>query len=368
LIGKLAKSKKQNVAHLTGENTMINTVKTANLARSYSPERIFIQAALIFTAMIGAVVAASAQNIIKIDGSSTVFPATEAVAEEFQNSKKGKVRVTVGISGTGGGFKKFSRGETDIANASRPILKEEMEACKQNGVQYIELAVCFDALTVAVNPKNDWCKSMTVGELKKLWEPAAQAKITKWNQIRPEWPDAPIKLFGAGSDSGTFDYFTEAIVGKAKSSRGDYTGSEDDNTLVQGIEGDKFALGYIPYAYFAPHAKKMKAVAIHWEGKTEGAVEPSLENVVQGKYNPLSRPLFIYVNVKSAQRPEVAEFVEFYLKNGEQLVAEVKYLPLPAKAYEMGMTRFKKRQIGTGFGGVPEVGLPVEDILKREPK
>lgn len=334
----------------------------------YSLWRMYSRASLGAIVLLSAVIATRAQNIIKIDGSSTVFPVTEAVAEEFQKEKKGKVRVTVGISGTGGGFKKFGRGETDVQNASRPILTEEMATCKQSGIDYIELPICFDALTVAVNPKNDWCKSMTVAELKKLWEPAAQGKITKWNQIRSEWPDAPIKLFGAGSDSGTFDYFTEAIVGKAKSSRGDYTASEDDNTLVAGIEGDKFALGYIPYAYFAPHANRMKAVAIHWEGKTDGPVEPNMDNVLKAKYNPLARPLFIYVGVKSLQRPEVVEFVEFYLKNGAELAKEVKYLPLPAKAYEMGLDRFKKRTAGTAFGGVPEVGLSVEEILKRELK
>jgi phosphate transport system substrate-binding protein len=314
------------------------------------------------------VLTANAQKVIKIDGSSTVFPVTEAVAEEFQKENRGKVRVTVGISGTGGGFKKFARGETDINDASRPILKEEMEACRKSGIQYIELPICFDALTVAVNPKNDWCNSMTVAELKKLWEPEAQGKITKWNQIRPEWPNAPVKLFGAGSDSGTFDYFTEAIVGKAKASRGDYTASEDDNTLVAGIEGDKYALGYIPFAYYAPHAKRMKAVGIHWEGKTEGPVLPSLENVLKAKYNPLARPLFIYVSQKSMASPEVTQFIEFYLKNGAQLAKEVKYLPLPDKAYEMGLDRFKKRVAGTAFGGVPEVGVSVEEILKREAK
>jgi phosphate transport system substrate-binding protein len=325
-------------------------------------------ATLIVGLALMAKVTSHAQPIIKIDGSSTVFPVTEAVAEEFQKEMKGKVRVTVGISGTGGGFKKFARGETDVQDASRPILTEEMAACKQNGIQYLELPICFDALTVAVNPKNDWCKSMTVTELKKLWEPGAQSKIIKWNQIRPEWPDAAIKLFGAGSDSGTFDYFTEAIVGKAKSSRGDFTASEDDNTLVQGIEGDKYALGYIPFAYFAPHANRMKAVAIHWEGKTDGPVMPSMENVLQAKYNPLARPLFIYVSVKSLDRPEVVSFVEFYLKHGAELAKEVKYLPLPAKAYDMGLERFKKRVVGTAFGGVPEVGLSVEEILKREAK
>ncbi|ODU25283.1 MAG: protein sphX [Verrucomicrobia bacterium SCN 57-15] len=334
----------------------------------HSHRRIYLCTALAIGLVLGARLTALAQPIIKIDGSSTVFPVTEAVAEEFQKEKRGKVRVTVGISGTGGGFKKFARGETDIQDASRPILTEEMATCKASGIQYIELPICFDALTVAVNPKNDWCKSMTVAELKKLWQPEAQGKITKWNQIRPEWPDAPIKLFGAGADSGTFDYFTEAIVGKAKSSRGDFTASEDDNTLVSGIEGDKYALGYIPFAYYAPHATRMKAVAIHWEGKTEGPVEPNMDNVLKARYNPLARPLFLYVNLKSLDRPEVVEFVQFYLKNGADLAKEVKYLPLPAKAYTTGLERFNKRVIGTAFGGVPEVGLSVEEILQREAK
>lgn len=253
-------------------------------------------------------------KLVKIDGSSTVYPATEAVAEEFQKAKKGAVNVTVGISGTGGGFKKFCRGETDISDASRPILKEEMELCKQNGIEYIELPICFDALTVAVHPKNDWVTAITVADLKKIWEPEAQGKITHWNQVRPEWPNEKLLLFGAGADSGTFDYFTEAITGKAKASRGDFTASEDDNVLVQGIEGNRYALGYIPFAYYAPHANRMKALAIDWEKDQHGPVLPSQENVLQGIYNPLSRPLFIYVNRKAAERPEVKEFVEFYLQ------------------------------------------------------
>jgi phosphate transport system substrate-binding protein len=306
-------------------------------------------------------------TLIKIDGSSTVFPATEAVAEEFQKETKGAVRVTVGISGTGGGFKKFCRGETDISDASRPILKQEMADCKAHGIEYIELAICFDALTVAVHPQNTWVTAITVADLKKMWEPEAQGKITHWNQIRPEWPHEKLVLFGAGSDSGTFDYFTEAIVGKAKASRGDFTASEDDNVLVQGIEGNTYALGYIPYAYFAPHAKRMKALAIDW-GKGAGPVLPSQETVLKGTYNPLSRPLFIYVSRKAAERPEVRQFVEFYLTQGSKLVQEVKYLPLPDAAYQMGLERFKERQTGTGFGGEPEVGLPVEEILRREPQ
>jgi phosphate transport system substrate-binding protein len=304
---------------------------------------------------------------IKIDGSSTVYLASEAVAEEFQKAKR--VNVTVGISGTGGGFKKFCRGETDISDASRPILKEEMAEAKKNGIEYIELPVCFDALTVAVNPQNDWCASMTIPELKKMWEPAAQGHITHWNQIRPEWPKEKFTLYGAGSDSGTFDYFTEAIVGKAKSSRGDYVASEDDNVLVQGIEGNKFALGYVPYGYYVAQKNKMKAVAIQWDKNTvKEAVLPSHETVLNGTYNPLSRPLFIYVNKKSAARPEVKEFVEFYLTEGPKLVQEVKYVQLPAKAYEMGLERFRKLETGTGFGGEQVFGMKVEEILKKTPK
>ena len=308
-------------------------------------------------------------SVIKIDGSSTVFPVTEAVAEEFQKEKRGSVNVTVGISGTGGGFKKFVRGEIDVADASRPILTEEMAQAKANGIEFLELPVAFDALTVVVNPQNNWVESITVAELKKIWEPEAQGKITHWNQVRPEWPNEKIALFGAGADSGTFDYFTEAIVGKAKASRGDYTASEDDNVLVQGIEGNKYALGYIPYAYFAPHSSKMKALGIDWDkNKTKGPVMPSPENVLAGTYNPLSRPLFIYVSRKSLDKPAVKEFVEFYLKNVGILAKEVKYMPLPDTAYQMAVERVRVMQTGSGFGGVPEVGLPVEEILKRPPK
>ena len=307
--------------------------------------------------------------VIKIDGSSTVFPVTEAVAEEFQKEKGGRVKVTVGISGTGGGFKKFVRGEIDVADASRPILAEEMAQAKTNGIEFIELPIAFDAIAVVVNPQNDWVTSMTVAELKKIWEPGAQGKITHWNHVRPEWPNEKIALFGAGADSGTFDYFTEAIVGKAKSSRGDYTASEDDNVLVQGVEGNKFALGYIPYAYYAPHSNRMKAVGVQWEkNKVQEAVSPSPENVIAGTYNPLSRPLFIYVSKKSMDKPEVKEFVEFYLANVKALATEVKYVPLTDPAYQMATERLKALQAGSGFGGIPEVGLPIEELLKRTPK
>lgn len=299
------------------------------------------------------------QGMIKVDGSSTVYPITEAVAEEFQKSKNGSIKVTVGISGTGGGFKRFCAGETDISNASRPIKAKEMEACKAAGIEYIELPVAYDALTVVVNPKNDWASNMTVTELKTLWEPAAQGKVTKWSQIRQGWPDEPIKLFGPGADSGTFDYFTEAIVGESKASRGDYTPSEDDNVLVQGVARDKNALGYFGYAYYEANKSRLKVVSV------EG-VAPSKETVENGQYVPLSRPIFIYVNAKAADRPEVKEFVDFYLANSPKFVSEVAYVPLPAEAYEQAKTNFQSRKRGTVFGGEEAVGLSIKDLLQRE--
>ncbi|WP_265947502.1 PstS family phosphate ABC transporter substrate-binding protein [Dechloromonas sp. A34] len=306
-------------------------------------------------------------QVVKIDGSSTVYPITEAVAEEFQKAKKNAIKVTVGISGTGGGFKKFCRGETDISNASRPILKKEMDACKETGVQYVELPVAFDALTVVTNPKNAFLKQITVDELKLMWEPAAQGKITKWNQVNPAWPDAPIKLFGAGADSGTFDYFTEAVVGKAKSSRGDYTASEDDNVLVQGVSRDVNAIGYFGYAYYAENTAKLKAVPIV-EKAGKPAVLPSEESVLKGTYQPLSRPIFIYVNAKSLDKPEVKEFLEYYMKDGAKLTKEVKYVPLPAKAYTVNLEHIAKKKLGTVFGGTAEVGITIEELQKREAK
>jgi len=304
-------------------------------------------------------------QLIQIDGSSTVFPVTEAVAEDFQQEKRGKIKVTVGISGTGGGFKKFCRGETDISDASRPILKQEMEACKGAGVEYIELPVAFDALTVVVNPKNDWASPMTVAELKKIWEPAAQGKITNWNQVRPSWPNAPLKLFGAGADSGTFDYFTEAITGKSKSSRGDFTASEDDNVLVQGVANDRNALGFFGFAYYAENTKRLKAVAID---NSKGPVAPSEKTVLDGTYQPLSRPIYIYVSKKAAGKPEVREFVEFYLKNAPKLVKQVKYVPLPERVYTTGLNRFKSGKVGTAFSGHADVGVTIDDLVKKEPK
>ncbi len=286
----------------------------------------FKSATLSAVALLLTVGAASAQNkIISVDGSSTVFPITEAMAEEFQKSNKG-IKVTVGIGGTGGGFKKFCRGEIDISDASRPIRDVEREECKKNNVEYIELPIALDALTVMVNPKNDWAKEMTVAELKKIWEPEAQGKIMNWKQVRASFPDRPLKLYGAGVDSGTYDYFTAAIVGKEHSSRGDFTASEDDNVLVQGIAGDLNALGFFGLAYYLENKDKLKAVAIKLKDDSK-AVEPSVEGARDGTYQPLSRPIFIYVSKKAAAK------------------------------------RFKDRQLGTAFHG-SKIGVSVEELLK----
>jgi phosphate transport system substrate-binding protein len=307
-----------------------------------------------------------AANIIEVDGSSTVYPITEAVAEEYQ-VQVGGARVTVGISGTGGGFKRFCRGEIDIADASRPILKEEMVACAQAGVKYYELPVAYDALTVVVSKDNAFVDQLTVPELKTMWEPAAQRKITNWNQIRASFPDLPLKLAGAGADSGTFDYWTEAIVGRSKASRGDYQASEDDNVTVQFVSRDKGALGYFGMAYYEENTDSLRAVPIVPPGSSAG-IAPTPQTVNDGTYQPLSRPLFIYVKEKSLQRPEVREFVEFYLKEGGALAREVGYVELPAAAYELALKNLAEGRLGTGFGGSPEIGLKVEDLLVREGK
>ncbi len=317
-------------------------------------------------AFFGAMPLAASAQVVRIDGSSTVYPVTEAVAEEFQKANKG-MKVTVGVSGTGGGFKKFCRGETDISNASRPISASEMADCKKIGVEYFEMPVAFDALTVVINPKNTWLKQATVAELKKMWKPAAQGKIIRWNQVNPAWPDKPMKLFGAGSDSGTFDYFTEAIVGKSKSSRGDYTASEDDNVLVQGVAGDINAIGYFGFAYYAENMGKLKALPIvQKDGKP--AVSPSEATVMGGTYQPLARPMFIYINAKSLTKPEVKKFVDFYMTHGAKLAKEVKYVPLPAAIYTSNIKHMAENKKGTIFGGKNEVGISIEELVKREAK
>ena len=309
---------------------------------------------------------AADRKLIKVDGSSTVFPITEAVAEEFQ-MKNRDVMVTVGISGTGGGFKKFSRAETDISDASRVIKPKEETLCKENGIEYIELPVAYDGIAVMVNPANDWVKSLTVEELKTIWEPEAQRKITKWSQIRAEWPDKEINLFGPGVDSGTFDYFTKVINGKEGASRGDFTASEDDNVLVQGIATDKFALGFFGLAYYEHNKEKLKLIPID-DGKDnngKGPIFPTLKTVNNSTYQPLSRPIFIYVSKASAEKKEVNDFVTFYLKNARELTAEVGYIPLPDTAYLLAIERFKNRKTGSVFGSrTAKVASSIEDLLR----
>ena len=295
----------------------------------------------------------SAGTVIEIDGSSTVYPVTEAVAEEFQRANPGS-RVTVGISGTGGGFQKFCRGEIAIADASRPITPGESETCASAGVQFIELPVAYDGLAVVIHPNNTWAEHMTVAELKKLWEPAAQNTVTRWSQIRPGWPDREIHLFGAGVDSGTFDYFTEAVAGTSGASRGDYTSSEDDNVIVQGVAGDELALGYFGFAYYEENRDKLRLVAIDDQDESNGAgpIQPSPETVSQGLYRPLSRPVFVYPAVTALDRPEIQAFLDFYLTEGVPLVREVGYIPLSQTEYDLVRSRLASRTVGSMYHGV----------------
>lgn len=275
---------------------------------------------------------------IKIDGSSTVYPITEAIAEEYRTVQP-EVKVSVGLSGTGGGFKKFGRGEIDINDASRPIKEAEAQACTESKITYVGLTVAIDGLAVLVNKENTWVDYFTVEELKKIWEPDAQEKITKWNQIRPTWPAEEFRLYGPGVASGTYDYFTEAIVGKSGSSRGDYTASEDDNVLVQGIAGDKNSIGFFGLAYYEENKDRLKLVGID-NGK--GVVLPTSETIKDNSYAPLSRPVFIYVSSAAAKRPEVADFVTFYLTNAGKLVSDVGYIALPAETYQAELAKFNE--------------------------
>ncbi|WP_029038597.1 PstS family phosphate ABC transporter substrate-binding protein [Salinimicrobium xinjiangense] len=275
-------------------------------------------------------------SAISIDGSSTVYPVTEAIAEEYR-SEAPDVDVTIGVSGTGGGFQKFGRGEVAITNASRPIKEDERAIAESNGISFVELEVAYDGLAVVVHPENDWVTCFTVEQLKKIWEPSAQGNIKRWNQIEPSWPDAEIRLYGPGVASGTFDYFTEVIVGKSGSSRGDYTASEDDNVLVQGVSGDKYGLGFFGLAYFEENSDKLKMVAV--DGG-EGCVEPSGETVSNGSYAPLSRPLYIYVNSSSLENPAVIDFVNFYLTEASELLDDVGYIPLTDEEYKREQEKF----------------------------
>jgi phosphate transport system substrate-binding protein len=298
---------------------------------------------ILIIASSGEIMAAEKAKIIEIDGSSTVYPITEAVAEEFQKLYR-DVKVVVGISGTGGGFKRFGTGETDISDASRPIKSKEVELCKKNGIEYVELAIAYDGLAVMVNPKNEWVDFLTVAELKKIWEPNSQGVVTKWSQVRAGFPDKEIRLFGPGTDSGTFDYFTEVICDKSGASRGDYTASEDDNVLVQGIASDTAGLGYFGLAYYEQNMDKLRIVPVDDSNDSngKGAIVPSLKTVRGGTYKPLSRPLFIYVSVKSLVKNEVRDFVEFYIKHAPELSKEVGYIPLPDEMYKSSLEKFQK--------------------------
>jgi phosphate transport system substrate-binding protein len=288
------------------------------------------------------------------------------VAEKFKSSQPGTAEVSVKFSGTSGGFREFCAGKTDISNASRPIQADEMSLCNRYGVRYIELPVAFDALTVVVNQENNWIDSITLEELKKMWEPAAEGKITNWNQIRPEFPNKPLNLFGAGQDSGTFDYFTEAVVGKSGASRKDYVASEDDNTLVQGVSQDPNALGYFGLAYYEQNPQKLKALGID-SGK--GAIVPSRETVVNSQYQPLARPLFIYVNAEKAQKSRaLQEFVEYYLDNAESIVKEVGYIPLTDEHYHLATVTFFNGEVGTVFGGQSQFDVTLAELLRQKAK
>ncbi len=310
----------------------------------------------------------TAAVLITVDGSSTVFPISEAVAEEFGKANPGIRTPTVGISGTGGGFQKFCRGETDISNASRPIRPAEIEACRAAGVEYIELPIAYDGIAIVVNPSNSWASQITVAELRTLWAPEAQGKVTRWNQVRTAWPNRDVRLFGAGVDSGTYDYFTEAIVGKEGASRGDFTSSEDDNVIVQGVASDELALGFLPLAYVEQNRSRLKLVPVD-DGKPDnggGPITPSAETVRNGTYQPLSRPLFIYVARKAAGRPEVQQFVEMFFSRPE-LTREVGYIELTPQIYDLARRHFADRRLGTAFGeGGSQVGLTLEELLSRD--
>lgn len=301
---------------------------------------------------------------VKIDGSSTVFPISEAMAEEFQKANNG-VQVTVASSGTGGGFKKFCAGETDISNASRPIKPEEVALCKKGGIEYIELPVAYDGLSVVVNPQNNFVDCLNIADLKKMWDKSAQGKVTQWSQVRPGFPAEKLGLYGPGTDSGTYDFFTKAVTGTEGESRGDYTASEDDNTLVQGVSADRGGLGFFGYAYYENNKDKLKLVGIDG-GK--GCVQPSAETINNGTYQPLSRPEFIYVKTTAAKRPEVQAFVNFHLApENQQLVSEVGYVPLPSDLVTEVQARFKNNKVGSLFAGKgSQVGVTLADLIKQE--
>jgi phosphate transport system substrate-binding protein len=302
---------------------------------------------------------------VTVDGSSSVYPLTKLVADEFAKGLAEKApTVDVKFSGTTGGFKRFCAGETDISNASRPISVAEIATCGKAGVGFIELPVGFDALTIAVNSKNTWANDITMEELTKIWQASAQGKITNWNQVRNGYPNKPLKLFGAGADSGTFDYFNEVVTGNADGSRTDYTGSEDDNVLVEGIAKEEGALGYIPFSYYESAQEKLKALPVN-SGK--GAIAPSIAAVEKATYQPFSRPLLIYVNSKSAQtKPEVRAFVEYYLSNARNLAADAGFVPLPQEGYRLADIQFTRGEIGTVFDGKPQPDVTISELLRKQ--
>ena len=296
---------------------------------------------------------------IREDGSSTVYPITQAVAEEFV-TRNPQVRISVAFSGTGAGFQKFCRGETDVQNASRPIRKSELEACQKAGIQFIEIPVAYDALSILVNRQNTWAQCLTTAQLKSIWEP--NAKVNYWKDLNPAWPNRRIVLFGAGTDSGTFDYFTEAIMGRAGSIRKDYFPSEDDNVIMRGVTGNPYAMAFVGFAYYEENKDKVKAVAID-HGK--GCVLPSRETVLDGTYQPLSRPLFIYVNVKSLDRPEVQAFVDFYLSPAaRRAIRSTGYVELPDEAYRIGQGLVARKKTGSFFTDLPP-GTPLAKFIEE---
>lgn len=297
---------------------------------------------------------------IRIDGSSTVFPITEAVAEEFQ--KQSKSRVTIGVSGTGGGFKKFCAKGIAIAEASRAIKPAESKHCDEAQVEFIEIPIAYDGIVVAVHPENDWASDISIAELKKLWEPDAQGKILKWSQVRAGWPDKEISLFAPGVDSGTYDYFTQAVVGKEHASRGDITSSEDDNVLVQGVSTDRYSLGFFGFSYYTENKSKIKALSID-------GVSPTYESILDSRYRPLSRPVFLYVSKKELEQVAVGEFMEFYLTRGPALIKEVGYVPLSPKAYTLSAQRVRQKTVGSLFvNATADQSLKIEQILGETSK
>ena len=299
---------------------------------------------------------------ISVDGSSTVFPITEAMAEEFGNTTGGNVRITVGVSGTGGGFKKFCAGETHISDASRPIKQSEVDLCAEAGIEFVEIPVAIDGLSVMVNPANDFVECMTVDELHTVWAPEAEGVVTKWSQVRAGWPDEDIRLYAPGVDSGTFDYFTETVNGESQASRGDFLPSEDDNVLVTGISGDPRALGYFGYAYYSENADRLKLVAI--DGG-EGCITPTDETINNGAYSPLSRPVFIYVAKSALEEEHLRAFVEFFLGAANRdLISDTGYIPFPDTVYDLGLEKFLTGNSGAVFGGDARLHGTVEEVLR----